>query len=477
MLIHLSDVNGPRLTGSPGFDRAADWSRETFEKWGLTGARLENWGEFGRGWEALRCRVEMLEPYYAPLIAYPKAWTRSLDEPIEGVPVLVRLSDDGDFARYQGKLEGAIVLLAHKVTVGPRFEAAAHRYTDAELEEMTKPRQVSEADIQARRRRYRTRRDFANRVRTFLDDEGVRAVLEQSNGTDGTVFVDRGGAYSLDAPLGIPAAAVSSEQFGRLARILEAGASLRLRVELESRTFEAQPQAANVLADLPGTDPSLASEIVMLGAHLDSWHGGTGATDDAAGCAVVLEAARLLKTLGVPLRRTVRFVLWSGEEQGLLGSRAYVGKHFVDSDSGRVLPEFSKLAAYYNLDNGSGKIRGVYLQGNDAVRPIFQEFIEPVRDLGVTTLTIRNTGGTDHVPFDDVGLPGFQFIQDPLDYDTRTHHSNVDVYEHASIPDLKQAAVVMAWFAYRTAQLDAPLPRERRPLAADETPGTQEGGR
>ncbi|MFZ0428805.1 MAG: M20/M25/M40 family metallo-hydrolase, partial [Acidobacteriota bacterium] len=281
----------------------------------------------------------------------------------------------------------------------------------------------------------------------------------------------------VDEPPGVPSVVVSSEQFGRMMRILKAGAPLKVHVELESRILADRTQGYNVLAELPGTDPAVADQIVMLGAHLDSWQAGTGATDDAAGCVVVMEAVRLLKNLDIPLRRTLRIALWSAEEQGLLGSEAYVKNHFADAETGRTLPEYDKLDAYYNLDNGSGKIRGIYLQGNDAVRPIFEQFIEPIRDLGVTTVTIRNTGGTDHLSFDAVGLPGFQFIQDPLDYETRTHHSNMDVYEHASIADLKQAAVVMAWFVYRTAQLDERLPRERSPLKpADDSGEAGEGG-
>ncbi len=477
VLIQLSDVNGPRLTGSPGFARAADWVKAKLTEWGMKDARLENWGEFGRGWDFQRCRVEMIEPYDFPLIAYPKAWTASLETPVEGTPVVVRMSEEKDFADYKGKLKGAIALLVRSSPGGASgYEQEEGRYTDAQLEELGRAPLPSGENMQARRRRYRAFREFQRKIRVFLREEGVRVVLEQSQGDDGTVFVAGGGSQDLSEPLGLPAVVISSEQFGRMIRILDAGAPLKVRVELQSRTYEEKPQGFNLLAELPGADPSVSSQIIMLGAHLDSWHAGTGATDDAAGCAVVMEAARLLNVLGIRLRRTLRVALWSGEEQGLLGSRAYVKNHFADPESGRTLPEYATLDAYYNLDNGSGKIRGVYLQGNDAVRPIFEDFIAPIRDLGVTTLTIRNTGGTDHLPFDNVGLPGFQFIQDPLDYETRTHHSNMDVYEHASIPDLKQAAIVMAWFAYRTAELDSPLPRERWPREEKEASQTGAGG-
>lgn len=478
VLIHLTDVNGPRLTGSPGFQRAAEWTRDKLTEWGMDDARLEEWGEFGRGWDFQKCRVEMTEPYYFPLIAYPEAWTASLEAPAEGTPIVVRIGEEKDFADYRGKLSGAIVLLARRARSSSGYERDEGRYTDAQLEELTHVSLPSRENSRARRSRYRALREFAGKIRAFLLEEGVRVVLEQSGGDNGTVFVSSGGPEELGEPMGLPAAVIASEQFGRMVRMLDAGAPLEVRVELQSRTYEGKPQGFNVLAELPGTDSSLSSQIVMLGAHLDSWHAGTGATDDAAGCAVVMEAARLLKVLEIRLRRTLRIALWSGEEQGLLGSRAYVKNHFADPESGRTLPEYVTLDAYYNLDNGSGKIRGVYLQGNDAVRPIFQDFIEPIRDLGVTTLTIRDTGGTDHIPFDAVGLPGFQFIQDPLDYETRTHHSNVDVYEHVSIADLKQAAIVMAWFAYRTAQLDSPLPREQWPVEerGEGESGTRTGG-
>ncbi len=474
LLVQLTDVNGPRLTGSPGFDRAAEWVRDTLSGWGLANVRFEDWGEFGKGWEPLNCRVEIIEPYDFPLIAYPKAWTAGLAEPVEGAPIVVRINDEEDIAEYRGKLGGAIVLWPRDSEVAPRFEPDAGRYSDAQLEELCSARMLSAAEMRARHQRYRLRREFARKVQAFLRDEGVRVLVEESEGDDGTVFVTSGGSERMDAPLGLPAVVVASEQFGRMRRILEAGSPLKIRVELESRALDAQSRGYNVLAEIPGNDPSLTTEIVMLGAHLDSWHAGTGATDDAAGCVAVLEAVRLLRELDIPLRRTLRVALWSGEEQGLLGSRAYVKNHFADAETARKLEDYERLSAYFNLDNGSGKIRGIYLQGNDAVRPIFEDFIAPIRDLGVTAVTIRNTGGTDHIPFDAVGLPGFQFIQDPLDYETRTHHSNMDVYEHVSIPDLRQAAVVMAWFAYRTAQLDERLPRERWPRKRGDDSG--EGG-
>jgi Zn-dependent M28 family amino/carboxypeptidase len=246
-----------------------------------------------------------------------------------------------------------------------------------------------------------------------------------------------------------------------LVRILEKEEPLKLRVELDTEVFDDDLQGYNVLAELPGSDPELREEIVMLGAHLDSWHAGTGATDNASGCAVVMEAVRILKAVGGPLRRTVRIALWSGEEQGLLGAKGYVKSQFGDPAEGEVTDEYSDFSAYFNLDNGAGRIRGIYLQGNDSVRPIFSDYIEPLEDLGVSTLSIRRTGGTDHLAFDAIGLPGFQFIQDPLNYGTVTHHTNLDVYEYVPEEDLSQASAVMAWFVYRTAMRDARLPRKK----------------
>jgi Zn-dependent M28 family amino/carboxypeptidase len=302
----------------------------------------------------------------------------------------------------------------------------------------------------------------------LLREEGTAVLLEPSRGEHGTLFVGGGGSRSMGSDPALPSLVVAIEHYSRIARLLEKGLPVKLEINIQNRFYEDDSLGYNVVAEIPGTDKKLKDEVVMLGGHLDSWHAGTGATDNAAGCAVAMEAVRILKAIGVQPRRTIRIALWSGEEQGLLGSRGYAQKHFGDRGTMRLKPEHEKFSAYFNLDNGTGKIRGVYLQGNDAVRPIFEAWLKPFHDLGANTLTIRNTGGTDHLSFDAVGLPGFQFIQDRIDYDTRTHHTNMDVYDHALDGDLIQASVIMASFVYHTAMRDEKLPR--KPLPKPEQP-------
>ncbi len=458
-LSYLTDVVGPRLTGSPNLDRGFEWAKGRLEEWGLENIRLEPWEEFGRGWEMRKCRVEMLDPYYAPLIAYPPAWTRSLDGPLEGVPVRLRVENEADWESYRGKLRGALVLVDELPDVGPRFDPEATRYSDERLEEI-KQQRVGRAPGEERRRQFRARQEIRRKLRDFLAEEEVAVILEAGRGWGGTVVVAGGGSYRRNESLAPPTLVLAAEHYGRIVRILEHGEEVRLRIELETAVFEDQATQYNLLADLPGSDPEPVRGIVMLGAHLDSWHTGTGTTDNAVGSAVVMEVARLLRTLDARPRRTVRLALWSGEEQGLLGSRAYVRRFLGDPETGEFTDKHRRLSAYFNLDNGTGRIRGVYLQGNDAVRPFFRQALDPLRDLGVTTLSIRDTGGTDHLAFDAVGIPAFQFIQDPVAYGTRTHHSNMDLYEHAVVEDLRQAAVVMAWLVYSAAVADQRLPRK-----------------
>jgi hypothetical protein len=459
-LSHLTDVVGPRLTNSPGYEKGAEWARLKLKEWGLEDSRLEPWGEFGRGWRVTRHSLEMTHPRYLKLTAYPKAWTKGTSGVISGNPVLVEISNEEDLELWKGKLKGAIVMLGGPEEVEVGFEPNATRYTAEQLEELSRASLQKPAG-ERRREEYRKRREFRSKVTDFLADEGARAVLESSRRRKGAVFVGSGGSRDPKEELGLPSFALAKEQYGMLVRILEKEEPLKLRVELDTEVFDDDLQGYNVLAELPGSDPELREEIVMLGAHLDSWHAGTGATDNASGCAVVMEAVRILKAVGGPLRRTVRIALWSGEEQGLLGAKGYVKSQFGDPAEGEVTDEYSDFSAYFNLDNGAGRIRGIYLQGNDSVRPIFSDYIEPLEDLGVSTLSIRRTGGTDHLAFDAIGLPGFQFIQDPLNYGTVTHHTNLDVYEYVPEEDLSQASAVMAWFVYRTAMRDARLPRKK----------------
>jgi Zn-dependent M28 family amino/carboxypeptidase len=304
------------------------------------------------------------------------------------------------------------------------------------------------------------RQQLQQAVNKFLKEEGAGVVIDPGRGKDGTVFVSSGGSRAKGADMPAPAIAIATEQYNRIVRILQKDIPVELEVEVQARFTADDLPGTNIVAEIPGVDKKLKAELVMLGGHFDTWHGGTGATDDGAGCAVAFEAMRILKALGVQPRRTIRMAMWDAEEQGFVGSRGYVTNHFFDRTKKEKKAEYDKLSAYFNFDNGSGKIRGIYAQGNSAVVPIFEAWLKPVHDLGAATVTLRNTGGTDHLPFDGVGLPGFQFIQDELEYDTLTHHSTMDVYDHLSRNDLMQAATIMAWFVYNAAMRDEKLPRK-----------------
>lgn len=465
-LFWLTDRHGPRLTGSPNMKAASEWARDQMTKWGLENAKLEPWGAFGRGWVTERFSIEMLEPQYQPIIAWPQAWTAGTNGVVSGAAVVMDVSSEDDFAKYKGKLRGAIVLTQKPREVNASFEADAKRYDEKGLAELAQAELGGAASpFAARMQEFRAQRALREKMNKFLRDEGVAVILQPSRGEDGTVFAGGAGSRTWGAEPGFPTMVVAIEHYGRIWRLTEKGTPVKLEVNIKNRFIEEDSLGYNVIAEIPGTDKKLKDEVVMLGGHLDSWHPGTGTTDNAAGCAVAMEAVRILKALGPQFqpRRTIRIALWSGEEQGLLGSRGYVKKHFADPAVMQPTPEHEKFAGYFNLDNGTGKIRGVYLQGNDMVRPIFEAWLKPFNDLGANTLTIRNTGGTDHLAFDAVGLPGFQFIQDELDYDTRTHHSNMDVYERAQKGDLMQASVIMAAFVYHTAMREEKLPRKPMP--------------
>jgi carboxypeptidase Q len=469
IMSYLSDVYGPRLTNSPNIKQAADWAVGKMKEWQLANVHLEQWGPFGRGWSNERFSLQAISPRPFPLIAYAKAWTPGTNGAVTGEAVWAPIQKEEDLEKYRGKLKGKFVLTAQQPEIPSRTEAQFHRYTDAELvEEATQS--VPTARPEDRFARFRAQRELNEKIQKFLVEEGADVWLEPSPGDDGTVFVSGGGGRDPKDPPAPPRVAVANENYGRLVRMLEKKVPVTLEADIQNKFYEDDLNSFNILGEIPGSDKAKADEIVMIGAHFDSWHSGTGATDNGAGSAVMLEAMRILKAAGVRLRRTVRIGLWTGEEQGLLGSRAYVKQHFADWEPDtpdrekiKVLPEHAKLDAYYNVDNGSGRIRGIYLQGNEAIAPLFAEWIEPFHNLGMTTLTVRNTGGTDHLSFDAVGLPGFQFIQDPLDYDTRTHHSNMDVYERIQEPDMKQMAVIVASFVYLTANRDEMVPR--KPLA------------
>lgn len=475
----LTDVYGPRLTGSPNIKAAADWTVQKLTEWGMVNATLEPWGEFGRGWTNEFVSVHMVEPSRAPLIAYPAAWTPGTNGPVTAEVVRVQIDSAADFARYRGQLRGKFVMLQPPRTLIQRFRPDAIRHTDAQLDSMAAaqpqpprgggPGPAGRAGGPGGRGgRGGGGPSLAQQRTRFLVDEGVAAILNSGaggapdnvRGDMGTVFVGGGGSRDPSNPTRTPTIVLAAEHYNRIARILEKNVPVRLEVNVRNTFHDQDLSAWNVVADIPGTDPVLKDELVMLGAHFDSWHAGTGATDNAAGSAIMMEAMRILKATGLPLRRTVRIALWTGEENGLLGSRAYVNKHFGGPDAESRTPLYDKFSGYFNVDNGTGKIRGVYLQGNEAVRPIFAEWLKPFESLGTRTLTIRNTGGTDHLSFDRVGLPGWQFIQDDVEYDTRTHHSNMDVYDRLVPDDLRHNAVVVAAFVYLAANRDEKLPRK-----------------
>ena len=469
---HLTDVSGPRLTSSPGFFRAANWAKSELEKMGLQNVQLEPWGDFGRSWQQDKCYVAMTAPYYVPLIAVPRAWTGSTPgkRSIKSEIILVKAKDTVELMQYQGKLKDKIVMTWSPTQLKPSFDADGHRLADSSLEKM------ANATPQAAGNRNRPQMDSAQRaafmargavqrkMNEFFTKEKPALVLSMNaSGNDGTVFVSGGGSYVKDADKGPANVMLSSDDYLRLQRLVESGEKVEIEADVKTSFYDDDLKGYNVIAEIPGTDPALKDEIVMLGGHLDSWHGATGATDNAAGCSVMMEAVRIIQSLGLKPRRTIRIALWSGEEQGLFGSRNYVKNHFADPAKMELKPEHGKVSAYYNLDNGSGKIRGVYLQGNKAAGDIFREWLTPFNDMGAKTITINNTGGTDHLSFDAVGIPGFQFIQDELEYDTRTHHTNMDTYDHLVPDDLKQAATIVAAFVYNTAQRDEKIPRKELP--------------
>ena len=570
----LCDVIGPRLTGSPNLKRANQWTRDRLTGWGLTNAHLEAWGPFGRGWTLKRFSAQVIEPQTIPLLGCAAAWSPGLAKPVVADVVYLDPGTNTDFKMYEGKLKGAIVLAGQPRELTQGFEPLATRLTETNLLQLAN----AGADRAVRYsfsmgNRARTRRPapgrFGNSLRalSFLAKEGVALVVNPSMmGEGGTLLVASASvpgndgprtnrpagsprAWSTNAPAMPPQVTLAAEDYNRLVRMLQKGEKLKMAVDLEVQFNDDDLMAYNTIAEIPGSD--LKDQIVMLGGHLDSWHAGTGATDNGAGAVAAMEAVRIIAALKLQPRRTIRVALWSGEEQGLLGSKAYVASHFgyytnivttnaastnlaltslestnlasadaagpsagatnraaaqalrspkdstrphpismgeyprpswlsssnrdpagARSARGRAtagssstrklvrLEEYEKLSVYFNLDNGAGKIRGLYMQNNEAVRPQFRAWLEPFRDLGAETLTPSNTGGTDHLSFDEIGLPGFEFLQDPLDYGTRTHHTNQDLVDRVLPDDLKQAAVILAAFVYEAAMAEAKLPRK-----------------
>ncbi len=467
---NLTDKNGSRLANSEGYMRAANYAKETLSGWGVENSRLEAWGEFGKGWDLEKMYLAITAPYYKPLLAWPKTWTAGTKGLKKAGVIVVDAKDSATVVSYKGQLKGKLIIIDQATPYKQSFKADAVRYTDEELEKMAAATMQPSRPIdtaQQRRMREQMSRSGGARALSILKEmakeEGAVGMLTSApRNHDGTIFSQGGGSYKAADAENFLDMAMGIEDYNTILRLAKSGTEVNMEAEVKTKFQTKDLQGYNVIAEIPGTDPTLKEEVVMIGAHLDSWQAGTGATDNAAGSSVMMEVMRILKATGAQPKRTIRIGLWSAEEQGLLGSRGYVKKTFMDPTTNTPNAAHEKFAGYFNIDNGTGKVRGIYLQGNEQCGPIFKSWLAPFNDLGAKTVTISNTGGTDHQSFDGVGLPGFQFIQDPMEYDTRTHHSNMDVYEHLSEDDLKQIATIVAAFAYNTAQRDEKLPRKAK---------------
>jgi carboxypeptidase Q len=482
---YLTDSIGPRLTNSPQARRASEWTRDRLSEWGVANAHLEAWGPFGRGWSFEHATVTVVAPVSFPIIAVPEAWTPGTSGAVRGPAMKVKVESEADLEALAGQLSGKVLLISEPREIQDMEKALFERLSAQELETL------SVYGPERRRTRERLSREevlrrsrLQKRQRSFFKEQGVLATLKASERERGIVRVGGAGSREASEDPGVPGLVVAAEQYNRLARLVAAGGDVQVEVDVRARFHDDDVMGHNTIAEIPGTDRR--GEVVMVGAHLDSWHAGTGATDNGAGVSVAMEAMRILRALDVKPRRTIRIGLWTGEEQGLLGSRAYVAQHFATrpdpTPEERELPSYLRrsrgpltlkpehalFSAYFNLDNGTGRVRGVYTQQNVAAAPIFEAWLRPLADLGANTISNRDTSGTDHQAFDGVGLPGFQFIQDDAEYSTVTHHTNLDVFDRLQKDDLMQASVVMATFAYHAAMREGRFPR--KPLPADPAP-------
>ena len=475
-VFYLTDVHGPRLQNSKGDRAAADWAMKRLTEYGLSNVHLEKWAPFGKGWNLELYSGHMLEPTYQPIIAMPVAWTAGTNGVVTGSPVLVTLQTQADLDESKGKLAGKIVMISAKRDLAMSTTPLGVRYSEAELQEIQMA-QIQIPGLFGRGGRGGPGGTPGGRgavaggltpatLQSFLKAEKPALVIQISRMGDGGTL-QGGGMADRDATDNPPTLVMAAEHYNRIVRLIEREIPVKLQFEIKT-SFE-DVEAFNVIAEIPGN--ARKDEVVMVGGHFDSWHYGTGATDNGVGSAIAMEAVRALKALNLNMDRTVRMALWGGEEQGLVGSRAYVKEHFADPTTMKPTAEHEKLAGYWNIDNGTGKIRGIYLQGNEMCRPIFEQWLEPFKDLGATTITNRNTGGTDHQAFDAVGLPGFQFIQDTMDYETRTHHTNMDVYDRIQATDAMQMSAVEASMVYLTAVRPEKLPRKPLPPPQPEREG------
>jgi carboxypeptidase Q len=478
----LSDVFGPRLTGGPGIMQASEWALETFSEWGLDNPHRETFA-FGKGWSLVRFSAHLVEPQVQPLIGFPGSWTPGTNGPVTADVVRTHIETEADFRKYRGTLKGRIVLTQPPREVRMLEGPFVLRMTDQDFAEAaTVPA--------ARARTSRGATAFQQKVQQFYKDEGVVALFNRGSDSDmaaggsdlswrqqrpdgGTVFPTGSGSRGADAGTGLPTVTLAVEHYNRMVRVLDKNVPVKVELNVQTRFYdETTPNGFNVVAEIPGSDPALKHEVVLIGAHFDSVAAGTGATDNATGSAAMMEAVRILKTVGATPRRTIRIGLWGGEEQGLMGSRAYVREHYGDPATMMLKPAHQNLSAYFNSDNGTGRVRGIWLQSNPDVAPIFRQWMKPLEDLGVFAIGPRSVTSTDHVSFDAVGLPAFQFMVDRLEYNSRTHHSNMDTFDRVQAEDMVQHATVVAIFAYNAAMRDEKL--LRKPLPAP-TPADRRG--
>lgn len=485
-LFYISEVYGPRINNSRNHRAAAEWAMKQMKDWGLQNVHLEKWGPFGDGWQIKKYYGALESPAYASLIGFPLAWTPGTGGPVTAEAVLAPLHSEADFAKYKGKLKGKIVLIFDPRELSLHTEPEARRLTDAEVEERTKTPDPShngfgppirpgapaprpgEYTPQSLSTAASTGRVLRNQVNAFLKEEGVAVALTPGyNGDGGTIFASYGGSQDPKDPVGPPMAAIAAEQYNRICRLIEHGITPKLTFDIETEYQKDDQMGFNVVGEIPGT--TKADEVVMVGGHFDSWQGGTGATDNGTGSSVAMEAVRILATLHKPMARTVRVALWGGEEEGLYGSLAYVQQHFAPRDTMKKTPEYDKLDVYFNDDSGSGKFRAVSALGNSELAAIFQSWIEPIKDLGLDAVVglsagpTKQPGGTDSTSFSWIGLDGIGFMQDPLEYGSRTHHSNMDLYDRVQKGDVMQGAMIEAWFAYNAATRSDMLPRIETP--------------
>ncbi len=470
-IFYLSDVYGPRLTSSPNHRAAAEWVMKTLKSYGLQNVHLEKWGPFGQSWKLTHYSGSLIEPNYAPLIGFPLAWSPGTNGSVRGEAILAPIHSEADFEKYKGKLKDKIVLTMDPKTVELITEPQAHRLTQEEIDSRAlTPDPAHLGGFGGRGRPVLPPVDrvaalrLKNATNKFLREEGALVVIQYGyTGDGGTVFATSAGSQDPEAPIPPPTVAITPEHYNRIVRLLAHNIPVKLEFDIQAEFVKDDLDSFNVVGEIPGTTKK--DEIVMLGGHLDSWVGGTGATDNATGSSVAIEAVRILTALHKPLARTVRIALWSGEEEGLLGSKAYVQQHFAPRDTMKQTPEYAKLDAYFNDDSGSGRFRGISAGGNLQTKSIFEAWIAPLKDLeittvtGATTLPTKEPAGTDHTSFTWIGLPGFGFMQDPLEYGTRTHHSNMDLYDRVQPGDVMQGAAIEAWFVYNTATRPEMLPR------------------